>query len=465
MRNIMNAFTSADTMHRLAKRAMDDGSAGSREEAEALLRGYSIAIKVDDGAAADRHHQAAVLVAVALGRRVFLGGITVSGNLNVPLVTPLPFGRTLAEAVAALGGKLGDTPTGVPILRVGDDPGERMQGFCVRLVFAGWRGGIVPNDADGIGDGAGEPMALAPMLAAAVGVNEAFLHLSRELPSAGRRCVGMSLWDLPDPDWLDVRAPDPSLRYLPTQLWLIGLGHLGQAFLFALGLLPYDRPADLHLLLQDDDIITPSTESTSVLSDATAIGGKKTRTMAAWAERRGFSTTITERLFDEYTRRQPHEPTIALCGLDNAAGRRQLDLAGFDFVAEAGLGRGHADFRSILVHTLPGDVPATKLWEGVDTAVDSIDAAAYRRLLEDGSLDRCGVTLLAGKAVGAPFVGAAAATIVIAEVLRLLHGAPVNRLVELNLVSPDHRQVAAQRNDFSTLNPGFVPVRTDADSG
>jgi hypothetical protein len=38
-------------------------------------------------------------------------------------------------------------------------------------------------------------------------------------------------------------------------------------------------------------------------------------------------------------------------------------------------------------------------------------------------------------------------------------------LVELNLVSPDHRQVAAQRNDFSTLNPGFVPVRTVADSG
>ena len=340
-----------------------------------------------------------------------------------------------------------------------------MQGFCVRLVFAGWRGGIVPNDADGIGDGTGEPMALAPMLAAALGVNEAFLHLSRELPSAGRRCVGMSLWDLADPDWLDVRAPDPALRYLPTRLWLIGLGHLGQAFLFALGLLPYASPADLHLLLQDDDIITPSTESTSVLSDATAIGGKKTRTMAAWAERRGFSTTITERLFDEHTRRQPHEPAIALCGLDNAAGRRQLDLAGFDFVAEAGLGRGHADFRSILVHTLPGDVPATKLWEGVDTAVNSIDAAAYRRLLEDGSLDRCGVTLLAGKAVGAPFVGAAAATIVIAEVLRLLHGAPVNRLVELNLVSPDHRQIAPQRNDFSTLNPGFVPVRTDADSG
>ncbi len=453
----MNAFTSADTMHRLAKRAMDNGSARSREEAEAMLRGYRIAITVDDTAAADRHHQAAVLAAVALGRRVFLGGVTVAGNLNVPLVSPLPFGHTVAEAVIALGGTHGDTPAGVPILRVGNDPGDRMPGFCVRLAFAGWRGGIVPNDANGIAWDAGETMALTPMLAAALGVNEAFLHLSGEMPSAGRRCVGLSLWDLADSNWLDVRAPDPMLRYLPTRLWLIGLGHLGQAFLFALGLLPYERPSDLHLLLQDDDIVTPSTESTSIITDAAMIGKKKTRTIAAWAERRGFATTITERLFDEHTRRQQHEPAIALCGLDNAAGRRQLDLAGFEFVAEAGLGRGHGDFRSMLIHTLPGDAPAAKLWESVDAAAN-IDAAAYRKLLDDGSLDRCGVTLLAGKAVGAPFVGATAATIVIAEVLRLLHGAPVNRLVELNLINPDHRRTAPQRNDFSGLNPGFVPL-------
>lgn len=302
-------------------------------------------------------------------------------------------------------------------------------------------------------------MPKTPMLAAALGVNEAFLYLSGEMPSAGRRCIGLSLWDIADSDWLEVRAPDPALRYLPARLWLIGLGHLGQAFLFALGLLPYEHPSDLHLLLQDDDIVTPSSESTSILSDATMIGKKKTRTMMAWAERRGFTTTITERLFDEGTRRQQHEPTIALCGLDNAAGRRQLDLAGFDFVAEAGLGRGHADFRSLVIHTLPGATPAAKLWEGVDSAVSTVGAAAYRKLLDDGSLDRCGVTLLAGKAVGAPFVGATAATIVIAEVLRLLHGAPVNRMVELNLVNPDHRQIASQRNDFSGLNPGFVPVQ------
>ena len=274
--------------------------------------------------------------------------------------------------------------------------------------------------------------------------------------------VGLSLWDLGNRDWLDASGADPGLHYLPTRLWLIGLGHLGQAFLFALGLLPYDRPGDLHLLLQDDDVITPSTESTSVLSDATLIDTKKTRSMAAWTERRGFTTTITERLFDAHTRRQPHEPTIALCGLDNAAGRRALDRAGFDFVAEAGLGRGHADFRSMLIHTLPGAVSAAKLWETADAADGPADAAAYRKLLEEGALNHCGVALLAGKAVGAPFVGAVAAPIVVAEVLRMLHGAPVNRLIDVNLIHPDHRRIAPQTNDFSALNPGYVPVHTGA---
>ena len=103
--------------------------------------------------------------------------------------------------------------------------------------------------------------------------------------------------------------------------------------------------------------------------------------------------------------------------------RPALDEVGFDFVVEAGLGRGHQDFRSLLIHTLPGEMAASALWkEEGEAAQTATDAAAYRKMLDEGSLDRCGVTLLAGKAVGAPFVGAVAATLVLSEVLRLFHG-------------------------------------------
>jgi hypothetical protein len=103
------------------------------------------------------------------------------------------------------------------------------------------------------------------------------------------------------------------------------------------------------------------------------------------------------RVFDASFTRQDGEPAIALCGIDNAFGRRALDRVGFAFVVEAGLGRGHRDFRTIRLHTLPGSRPASDIWKSGTDGEDVSDRAAYQRMLQDGELDRCGVTLLAGK--------------------------------------------------------------------
>ena len=51
--------------------------------------------------------------------------------------------------------------------------------------------------------------------------------------------------------------------------------------------------------------------------------------MGAWAERRGFATTIVEWLFDAAFRRNDIEPAITLCGLDNALGGARLIGSGF----------------------------------------------------------------------------------------------------------------------------------------
>ena len=80
-------------------------------------------------------------------------------------------------------------------------------------------------------------------------------------------------------------------------------------------------------------------------------------------------------------------------------------------------------------------------------------------MLKRRELDRCGVTRLAGKAVGAPFAGATAATLALSEVLRLLHGGPVHELIDLDLKSPEYRCTALSARDFGALNPGYVPAR------
>ena len=452
----MTAFTAADKLHRLIKQALDSGAAASLAEAEALFAGYRLALHVGEEAARDRHHQAALLTAVALARRVFLGGVSVAPLPNAPVLVPLPFPATLTEAVVGLGASIAEPATGTPVIEIGGPPSARRAPFHVRALFAGWRGGIVPAPADA-GPVPAPIMALAPMLAAALAVNEAFLYVAGHVGVAGRRAVGLSLWDpAPACDWLGGTGTEPVLSLLPTRLWLIGLGHLGQAYLWAIGLLPFTRPQDLSLVLQDIDIITPSTESTSILTDATLINVKKTRAMAVWAERRGFSTALHERLFDASFRRQYDEPTVALCGPDNGAGRQALDQVGFDFVVEAGLGRGHRDFRAVRLHTLPASRPASQIWHGAQ-ADDQVEGRpAYQGLLTSGALDRCGVTLLAGKAVGAPFVGATAAALALSEVLRLLHGGTVHELIDVDLKAPEYRTTVPAQRDFSTLNPGYV---------
>ena len=315
----MASFDSADCLHRLIKHALDSGAADSLEEAEMLFEGYRLGISIGATEAACPLSQVALLTAVALGRRVFLGGITVEGNVTEPLAVPLPLGDTIGEAITRLGARIGRPEGKPPTVVIGGGSQQARTGFCVRTAVAGWRGGILPVHFE-LAPAEGPAMPLAAMLAAALAVNEAFLFVNGN-SVAGKRVLGISLWQ-PNAksDWLRNDDEEPKLAYLPSRLWLIGLGHLGQAYLWGLGLLPYETPRDVSLVLQDVDIITPSTESTSILSDATMVGLKKTRAMADWAEQRGFDTAIHERRFMADFSRQTEEPSIALCGLDNALG-------------------------------------------------------------------------------------------------------------------------------------------------
>ena len=454
----MSSFTPAETLHRLVKEALDSGAVGSLAEAVSMFRGFVLGIQIDEREARDPQNQIALLTAVAMAKRVFLGGVWVSGALDTPLLAPLPLGARLTEAIVALGGIIGDEPPNTPHVRIGGEPKPRSSGFHVRTAHAGWRGGILPAHS-ALKPNDGSPMPLAPMLAAALAINEAFLFARTGNTAFGLQPVGMSLWNPSSKiEWLTDAGGEPELRYLPSRLWLIGLGHLGQAYLWGLGLLPYAHPAGLSLVLQDVDIITPSTESTSILTKAEMVGQKKTRAMARWAERRGFAAVIYERLFAADFDRQTDEPSVALCGLDNALGRSSLDQVDFDLVVEAGLGRGHRDFRTIRLHTLPAPRSAAEIWKIEDVGEGVVEQLGYQKMLNDGDLDRCGVTLLAGKAVGAPFVGGVAGCLALSEVLRLLHGGAIHQVIDLDLQGVEHRSVVLHSYDFSKLNPGYVDI-------
>lgn len=243
-----------DRLHRLVKLAMDTGEAASLAEAETIFAGYRLAVSVGPDVLHSRPHQAALLTIVNTAARSVLGGVEVEGiTLDAPLLLPLPGFRTLADAVSGLGARLvAATARGVPVVVLGDAAlNTDDHPFALRATFAGWCGGVAPVKT-GIRLSEHDAMPIAGVLAGALAVTEVFQHLRRSNPAAGRRETGLSVWR-PELDWRDPAALGPEIERLPSAAWLIGLGNLGQAYLWTLSLLPYAAPGEVHLVLQDFD--------------------------------------------------------------------------------------------------------------------------------------------------------------------------------------------------------------------
>ena len=394
-----------DRLNRLVKLAMDTGEAESIEDAEKLFTGYRLAVSAGDDVGHSQTHQAALLTIVNSARRSLLGGIEVEGIAGMKLLVPVPAYHSLEDAVAGLGGRVVQSVSpDTPLVVVGNASTKNQHPFAIRTTFDGWAAGILPLTRDGMRLRERQEFTPAGVLAGALAVTEAFQFLRGNQLAAGRREVGLSLW-CPEKQWWDSTASGPVIERLPAALWLIGLGNLGQAYLWTLGMLPYAAPSEVQLVLQDCDTLAPSNDSTSLLTNRELIGIHKTRAMADWAEQRGFKTTIVERRFNADFRVDNDEPALALCGVDNALARSALEDVGFAKVIEAGLGGGTSDFLGFRTHVFPGTRRARDVWKQAHANRDiRIDLPAYKKLAAAG-LDRCGLTQLAGRTVGASFVG------------------------------------------------------------
>ncbi|MDR5765837.1 MULTISPECIES: hypothetical protein [unclassified Caballeronia] len=447
----------ADALHRTVKRLIDSGQAKSFEEAHEIAQKYQLQLELT--APTDLHEQVAALAVVMLGRRAFLGGVSVSGCGDAPLHPSLGGSLLLADALLEAGAHIANLEPGRPTISIGAAH-KRASPFHVRLLMAGWRAGTAPVDeGHRVDDKASEyVMPLSAVAAAALAVSQAFHHVSDGALN-DYEPVGISLWAPAAAEWDACEFDGPPLQVLPSSVWLLGLGHLGQAFAWCLSLLPFPKHAleRPHVLLQDVDRVGASTESTSVLTDTKDKGRNKTRVVSEWLESRGFSTAIVERYFSGDTRKGQGEPSLLFCGVDNPEARRALENAGASFIVEAGLGSRHDDFQSLRMHTFPASRTTAQTWPQKPHK-EPVLGGFYADLLKKGELGQCGVVELAGKAVGAAFVGAFAAALCVSEALRVLHGGAPSEVLDADMFALKCRSVVVNKHDFSALNPGFISV-------
>jgi hypothetical protein len=130
-------------------------------------------------------------------------------------------------------------------------------------------------------------------------------------------------------------------------------------------------------------------------------------------------------------------------------------------VVEAGLGAGPEAFRSLSMHTFPASRRAEDIWSrdvGATTASVE-DMPAYQAMKKAGA-DTCGLTQLASRTVGVPFVGLIAGVMVIAELLRRLHGGVALELAAGSAAALEAMEVVQMQADPYAF--GHVPVGSPA---
>jgi hypothetical protein len=432
-----------DNLNRLAKTIMTKHVVGYAEAVEILGR-FRLNLICDGNIARSSALQAALLTAVNTGKRAFHGGVVVSMPPGVPCLLNWPGHLTLNQVVQSLGASFVglEHSTFSHTLYFGrpKDPVED----AFSIVCTGWRGGVVPattalnlhNRSD---------FALGGVLAAAHGVARGFLRVSglsiRHLEAA----EGFSIWR-PDLEWTCAEAEGPPLELLPKNLWMLGLGHLGQAFLWNFALLPYAQPSEARFLLQDFDRAVRGNFTSGLLCEEDNIGRAKTRICSDWLETRGFQTRITERPFDAHTKRTGDEPFIACCGFDAADPRRLLESAGFDLVIECALGADTSRFDRIMLHTFPdASRTADEIWATAPaTPVDKMLLKAFEAEGDCGIL----AETLARKAVSTSFTGAYAGALVAGELLRALHGGVRCELIHAHLRYGDPPKIALRAENY-----------------
>jgi hypothetical protein len=245
------------------------------------------------GAARTTWGQAALMTVAECATRMFRGGVYLGREFCEPVVignyAPVPLQCMLVEA----GCRRQMAPAHAVALHVGGDVPASEKALCCWA--DGWIATVSPCPP---ADRPMEGNEISGALVGAMGVAELFRSAVLNDIRAGKRTQRLSP--------LNPGDPQPSgfvLERLPARCWLLGLGNLGQANLWMLGLLPYADPGAVELVLQDIDTSGPENLDVQLLTRYGWIGRKKARSAAHWAEARGFRTVVTERRFTTHSRR------------------------------------------------------------------------------------------------------------------------------------------------------------------
>lgn len=400
-------------------------------EAISQMNESSIWLIADESIINSYSKQLAFLTAVNIAHRVFLGGVYCLLPINTPNLLKIR-SLYLNDLVSKSGGL---TAKGKPKrqeikilfgIECYDDQ-------CIESVFSGWRGGANFNNQDRIVfSDTDSNISLGPIASASISCYHAFCKVYQINNDGIDLNVGISLWNLNSgKEWYKDENDGPDTLNLPRNIWILGLGHLGQAYLWTLGLMPFNEPKEILFLLQDADIVGPENIGSQVLCSEENTEKPKTRACMIFLENLNFKTQIIEKPFvagdseQEWAKAFP----FILNGVDNIKTRKSINKASFKLFLD-GATNGKFDlFDSFTMKNISAiEKDSDLLWPQEsenDVIFHKNLYQKYEKTHQCGQLTNIGIST--------PFVGLFSSTIVVSELLRSLNQGKRYSIVSLQL--------------------------------
>lgn len=401
------------------------------EDAVAKMNESSIYIIADESIKYSFSKQLAFLTAVNISHRVFLGGVKCQLPPNTPNLLKFDSSNfnDLVSSVGGINKEIFPTNRDMKIL-FGI---ECFDDFCVESISSGWRGGVNFFNQERIGFvETNSKISLGPIASASLACYTAFCKVFQVNDNGIDLNFGISLWNLNSgKDWHKSENDGPENPYLPRNIWILGLGHLGQSYLWTLGLMPFENPDQVQILLQDADIVQPENIGSQVLCSGQNIRKPKTRACMNFLEDLNFCTQIIEKPFikgdceQEWAENYP----FILNGVDNVKTRKSINKASFKLFLD---GATNGKFDLFDSFTMRNVSIIQKDPEIIWAQENEDDVIFHKNLYQKyAKTHACGK--LANIGISTPFVGLFSSTIVIAELVRSMNQGLKYSIVSLQL--------------------------------
>lgn len=375
--------------------------------------------------------QVAFLTAVNIAHRVFLGGVSCLLPANTPNLLKLD-SKYFNDLVSQSGGIITDKNPSRQAIKILIGI-ECYDDQCIESVSSGWRGGVNFYNQDRIlFSDTDNNISVGPIASASLACYYAFCKAYQINNDGIDLNVGISLWNLNSgKEWYQNENDGPNKLFLPRNIWTLGLGHLGQAYLWTLGLMPYKTPKETLFLLQDADIVEPENIGSQVLCSEQNIGRPKTRACMNFLENLNFKTQIIEKQFllgdseQEWIKIYP----FLLNGVDNIKTRRSIKKTSLKLFLD-GATNGKFDlFDSFTMKNISNiEKEPNILWPEEDADGSIFHKNLYQKYEKT---HQCGQLTNIG--ISTPFVGLFSSTIVVSELLRSLNQGIKYSIVSLQM--------------------------------